>query len=185
MVFERELNLIKDDELRELTRSYMEEKVAPYFYTIGGALKSIHHPIFDHGEGGLVRHTKAVVMFAESLLELSSYKYLSDTYKDFVICACIVHDTCKYGVREYAKEEYADHARNAAKSFRLWGESKGYQVSEYLLSAIRCHMGQWSEPEDRPFTTIDRVVHLADYLASRTFIDIPFLHDEDGVDETI
>jgi hypothetical protein len=35
-------------------------------------------------------------------------------------------------------------------------------------------MGQWStEKEDRPFTNIDRCVHMADYMASRSFIDIP------------
>ena len=37
-------------------------------------------------------------------------------------------------------------------------------------------MGQWStDKEDRPFTQIDRCVHMADYMASRSFIDIPNL----------
>jgi hypothetical protein len=40
-------------------------------------------------------------------------------------------------------------------------------------------MGQWStEKEDRPFTSVDRCVHMADYIASRNFIDIPSIHDE-------
>ena len=50
--------------------------------------------------------------------------------------------------------------------------------SEFFLSAIRCHMGQWSEKEDRPFTNIDRCVHMADYMASRNFIDIPQIVEE-------
>ena len=50
--------------------------------------------------------------------------------------------------------------------------------SEFFLSAIRCHMGQWSEREDRPFTNIDRCVHMADYMASRNFIDIPQIAEE-------
>jgi hypothetical protein len=41
------------------------------------------------------------------------------------------------------------------------------------------HMGQWStEKEDRPFTSIDRCVHMADYMASRSFIDIPSISEE-------
>ena len=39
-------------------------------------------------------------------------------------------------------------------------------------------MGQWSERENRPFTNIDRCVHMADYMASRSFIDIPMVSDE-------
>jgi hypothetical protein len=40
-------------------------------------------------------------------------------------------------------------------------------------------MGQWStEKEDRPFTAVDRCVHMADYMASRSFIDIPSIMDE-------
>jgi hypothetical protein len=39
-------------------------------------------------------------------------------------------------------------------------------------------MGQWSEREDRPFTNIDRCVHMADYMASRNFIDIPQIVEE-------
>ena len=42
--------------------------------------------------------------------------------------------------------------------------------------AIRSHMGQWVENrDDRPFTNIDRLVHMADYIASRPFWDIPEL----------
>ena len=54
-----------------------------------------------------------------------------------------------------------------------------YKPSEFLLNAIRSHMGQWStEKEDRPFTNIDRCVHMADYMASRSFIDIPQITEE-------
>ena len=40
-------------------------------------------------------------------------------------------------------------------------------------------MGQWVEDkEDKPFTPLDRLVHLADYIASRSFIDIPCISEE-------
>ena len=179
-LFEREINLIVDEELRMAVKSYMEEAVPDYFWTDGASSSGKYHPQFAQGEGGLVRHTKAVVMFAEELLRMSSYAYMKEEYKDYVIAACIVHDTMKYGIDKFDKAEYKNHAANAAYYFGEWCFANyGFVCSEFLLNAIRSHMGQWStEREDRPFTNIDRCVHLADYMASRSFIDIPQITEE-------
>ena len=179
-LFEREINLIVDEELRMAVKSYMDEETPDYFWTDGASSSGKYHPKFSQGMGGLVRHTKAVVMFAEELLRMSSYAYMKDEYKDYVIAACILHDTCKYGIDEFDKAEYKNHAANAAKAFAEYAEQvMDYKPSEFLLNAIRSHMGQWStEKEDRPFTAIDRCVHMADYMASRSFIDIPQITEE-------
>lgn len=179
--FETEINLIVDEDLRMAVKSYMAECVADWFYESGASSSGKFHPCFSQGIGGLVRHTKAVVMFAQELLRMSSYAYMKPEYKDYVIAACIVHDTAKYGLSgEMDKEVYKDHARNGAIMFEKWCiDECDYHPSEYLLNAIRAHMGQWStEPEDRPFTNIDRCVHMADYIASRNFIDIPSITEE-------
>ena len=75
-----------------------------------------------------------------------------------------------------------------SNSFKNFCLEENYVCSEFLLNAIKSHMGQWTESrEDRPFTAIDRCVHLADYMASRSFIDIPCITEEYdrivGVDE--
>ena len=179
-LFERELDLIINEDLRMAVKSYMDEETPDYFWTDGASSSGKYHPQFAQGEGGLVRHTKAVVMFAEELLRMSSYAYMRDEYKDYVIAACIIHDTAKYGCSEYDKKAYKDHARNAAKAFADYCEQvMDYQPSEFLLNAVSAHMGQWStDKEDRPFTNIDRCVHMADYMASRSFIDIPQISEE-------
>ena len=178
--FEREINLIVNEDLRMAVKSYMEEAVPDYFWTDGASSSGKYHPKFSQGDGGLVRHTKAVVMFAEELLRMSSYAYMREEYKDYVIAACILHDTAKYGISEYDKAEYKNHASNASKAFAEYAEHvMDYKPSEFLLNAIVAHMGQWStEKEDRPFTNIDRCVHMADYMASRSFIDIPQITEE-------
>lgn len=178
-LFERELNLIQDEELRMVVKAYLIERVPDHFWEDGASSSGKYHPKFSQGVGGLVRHTKAVVMFAEELLRMSSYAYMKEEYKDYVIAACIVHDTMKYGLGEYDKNEYKNHARNAAYAFKMFAKECDYEVSEFLLNAIASHMGQWStEKEDRPFTNIDRCVHMADYMASRSFIDIPSIMEE-------
>lgn len=175
-LFERELDLIQNEDLRMLTKAYLNERVPQYFWEIGASSSGKYHPSFSQGMGGLVRHTKAVVMFAEELLRMSSYAYMKDEYKDYVIVACLIHDTCKYGKTEYNKAEYGDHAKNASELFTEFCAEEEYIPSEFLLNAVKSHMGQWStDPEDRPFSSIDRCVHMADYMASRSFIDIPNL----------
>jgi len=177
--FEREIALIKNEDYRKFIKHYLETYVPNYFWEIGASSSGKYHPQFSQGEGGLVRHTKAVVLFAEELLRMSSYMYMSEEHKDYVIMACIVHDTCKYGIVEYNKEDYKDHAKNASINIKVaWKKYFGELPSEFFLSAIKCHMGQWSERENRPFTNIDRCVHMADYMASRSFIDIPQIVEE-------
>lgn len=173
--FTREINLIKNEDFKSFMREFLDNYVPSYFAEIGASSSGKFHPKFSQGVGGLIRHTKAVVIFAEELLRMSSYAYMKDDYKDFVIMACIAHDTCKYGMTEYDKTEYPNHGKNAAKLLNMaWYEYFGIEAPEYLLSAIRSHMGQWTtDKEDRPFTNIDRCVHMADYMASRSFIDIP------------
>jgi hypothetical protein len=175
-LFEREINLIVDEDLRMVVKSYMEERTPDYFWTDGASSSGKYHPQFSQGKGGLVRHTKAVVMFAEELLRMSSYAYMKAEYKDYVIAACLLHDTVKYGMgKEIDKSAYADHGKNAAREFDHFAcHYCHYRPSEFLLNAIAAHMGQWTtDREDRPFTPIDRCVHMADYMASRAFIDIP------------
>ena len=179
--FERELNLIQNEELREAVASYLEEATPGYFWTDGASASGKFHPPFAQGVGGLVRHTKAGVLFAEELLRMSSYAYMKPEYKDYVIAGLLIHDTQKYGLgEEIDKAEYKNHARNASIAFAEYCE----QVFDFtphflLLNAVESHMGQWStEKEDRPFTNIDRCVHMADYMASRSFIDIPSITEE-------
>lgn len=178
--FKRELELIVDEDLRMAVKCYFDERVPKYFWEIGASSTGKFHPQFSQGEGGLVRHVKAVVMFAKELLRMSSYAYMPDAYKDYVIAACLIHDCAKYGMGdEMDKGAYKEHAPNGAKMFdQFMVDSYGVHAPEKLLDAVRTHMGQWSEKEDKPFTPIDRCVHMADYMASRSFLDIPVIWDE-------
>ena len=180
LYFKRELDLIMDEDLRMAVKCFFDERVPKYFWEIGASSSGKFHPQFSQGEGGLVRHVKAVVMFAEELLRMSSYAYLPDAYKDYIICACLIHDCTKYGMsNEMDKGAYKEHAPNGAKMFDAFMvEAYGVHAPEKLLDAVRTHMGQWSEKEDKPFTPIDRCVHMADYMASRSFLDIPTIWEE-------
>ena len=185
-IFTKEIALINDATLQRFTRYYLDNWTPDIFWTTGASASGKFHPDFAKGEGGLVRHTKAVVMFCDELMRMSQWAYMTDARKDIAIMACIFHDTCKYGMtNEVETSEYKNHAENAAinvekawnEYFDKWG-NPNTQCPYELTQAIRSHMGQWStNRDDRPFTPVDRLVHLADYVASRNFLSIPVLED--------
>lgn len=185
-IFTKEIALIKDATLKRFTHYYLNNWTPDIFWTTGASASGKFHPEFAKGDGGLVRHTKAVVMFCDELMRMSQWAYMTDARKDIAIMACIFHDTCKYGMtNEVDTSEYKNHAENAAINVELaWNEyfdkysNPNVKCPYELTQAIRSHMGQWStNRDDRPFTPIDRLVHLADYVASRNFLSIPELED--------
>ena len=179
--FEREILLIENEDLQNFARWFFDNFVGAWFWQSGASASGKYHPEFTHGEGGLVRHTRAVCMVCEELLRMSTYAYMKPDYKDYARLACLLHDTRKYGRGdEEDKDCYKEHGAIAADDVRMaWFEFFGAHAPDLLLMAITSHMGQWVENrEDRPFTNIDRLVHLSDYIASRPFWDIPTLTDE-------
>lgn len=186
--FETEIANITNENYQAFVKHYLTHYTPNYFWKIGASSTGKFHPAFSQGVGGLVRHTKAVSIFCEELLRMSQWAYMTDDRKDLARVACILHDTCKYGVHdEMEKENYKFHATAAA--FRVkdaWQELFDEEAPYELVQAIRSHMGQWStEKDDRPFTPIDRLVHMADYIASRNFIDIPSISEEwDNANDT-
>ena len=179
--FDHEIEFIQSEELRDFVRYYFDCWTPAYFWTIGASSSGKFHPAMSQGEGGLVRHTKAVAWFCEELLRMSQWAYLTDERKDYARVACLLHDTAKYGKSEYDKEQYSHHGENASELveqawneyFDKW-ENPDVRCPYELTQAIKSHMGQWTHDKaNRPFTPVDRLVHLSDYVASRAFINIP------------
>ena len=180
--FHREIANIVDINLQDFTRYFFDSCVGAWFWESGASASGKYHPAFTHGEGGLVRHTRAVAMVWEELLRMSTYAYMKEEYKDYARVACLLHDTRKYGSGDTEdKSCYSNHGKLAADAVvtaweDFWG---GVRCPELLTLAIRSHMGQWvPDKDERPFTNIDRLVHLSDYIASRSFWDIPTLTKE-------
>lgn len=178
--FKVEIERITDENLREFVKFYLENYTPAYFWHIGASSSGKYHPAFSQGEGGLVRHTKAACLFLEDLLRMSSYAYMGTEKHDLCRVALILHDTIKYGFDvEMDKTEYSKHAVNAAHNVAsAWEEYFGREAPYLLTQAIRSHMGQWSDLEDKPFTQMDRAVHMADYMSSRSYIDIPEIRED-------
>lgn len=184
LYFQTELERITDLTLRDFCARFLDERVGAWFWESGASSSGKFHPVFSQGIGGLVRHVKAACMFLEELLRLSRWSYMPEEYKDYARVAILLHDCAKYGNdNELDKEAYPQHGAICAEMVEnFWHEayeSMYGKLPDLIPMAIRSHMGQWvTDRKDRPFTAIDQLVHYADYISSRNFIDIPSITAE-------
>lgn len=176
----RELALIRNDIIRTLTRAVLD--AAPTcFWLMPASTTGKYHPEHSLGEGGLIRHTKAVVHLTLHLLDMEGIDPATDTH-DIAIAAAILHDCCKKNDME--KYTAFDHPLRAAgliestyDSMQLGFDAetakKYYPHARTLMALVAAHMGRWNtNPRSgktlpRPATPLQRLLHTADYLASR------------------
>ena len=143
-----------------------------------------YHPQFALGDGGLARHTVALVRILNHIFGVESVaNKFTSRERDLLRVAGIAHDMMKSGTQEeYEKNKYTkfDHPLRAANMVR---DLKGLPIEEkeYIASAIESHMGQWNESKrdpgiilPKPETDAQILLHVCDYLASRKDIDVKF-----------
>lgn len=169
--FESVLSLIKNDEIRNFCELLLTD-ANDYFFEKPASSTGKYHPKYALGNGGLARHSIAVALIMNDILETNCYKFTSDE-KDLLICAAIIHDIKKYGngnssftVKNHP-ELAGDYVINESKNAKLKSE---YAV--FISEAVLTHMGQFGNEE--PKTDAQKLLHIADCLASRKYIEVNF-----------
>ena len=195
-MFSKELETFKNDDIKEFAKILIDS--APdYFFHVAASSTGKYHPKYALGEMGLLRHTKAVIRFYNHLMEVEQNNSMfTEREIDLGRIACLVHDMLKSGTYEYYNEKsnngenvvftVFDHPLLAAKQIMSY---KGKYLSEeelrFIALAVGSHMGQWNTNKHeldvvlpKPKTEMQKIVHIADYLASRKDIDISFIDDD-------
>ena len=174
--FSDELKLIQNTEIRKFTED-MLSKLPEYFWVTPAAKRATHHPDYARTENGLVKHTISAVNIAYDLVTRNDMFASCKNYSDHIVSALILHDGCKSG--KLSEGKYAvDHPLLIGELIR---ESYNDKNSELICSLISSHMGQWNtnfgsniEILPKPQNVLQSIVHLADYLASRRYLDFNF-----------
>lgn len=184
-VFNTELNYIKNVDYKESAKILLE-LLPMYFYEIAASTTGKYHPKFALGEQGLIRHTKVAVLMGHILLENNCIGHsFNDREKDLMLIALLLHDGLKTG-KEYSKYTIHEHPIVAA-DFVKENASKTKLTEEdanFIANVIETHMGEWNTNKYSnvvlpvPSNKYQRFVHMADYLASRRFIDVEFNGNE-------
>lgn len=187
-VFEKELYLIKDEKIRNFTLSCLERAPA-YFYYCAASLSGKYHSPFGQGDGGLVRHTKALCHFSYQLVVECDPFQLSKKF-DLIISAGILHDLFKYGTR-MSYDEYLHHGEIAAKQIYEWGKGiiDEEQLSE-ITNMILFHLGIYEKRsntlpwQDKVVKKSHHLIQVCDIMSSRKDINIIGLFDDTDVKKT-
>lgn len=180
--FQNEIDCIKNETIKEIAAKMVSELIPDYFWEVAASSTGKYHPSYALGEGGLYRHTLAAVRIAIGMFPLTKY---TDNEKDKIILALIMHDSFKHGV-QYSKYTKAEHPVIAAGQIqtycKIWlPECYGSDFGESIAQLVLTHMGQWNtdwktkkEIMPKPSTSMQKYVHMCDYLASRKYLEFNF-----------
>lgn len=182
-IFDSILNTIENEDIRHFAEECIET-IPDYFWEVGASSTGKYHPQYALGELGLARHTCALVRFLNHILNVDCFgdKFTSRE-KDLMRVAGMMHDTRKSGDdTDYAKSKYTkfDHPLLAANEIRSLIGFISPEELEIVTTTIESHMGQWNTDKRSsvvlplPTNKYQKMVHLADYLASRKDIEVLF-----------
>lgn len=175
--FVKELQLIEDKELNKFAKDIIKSADDRFFIEPASS-SGKYHPEFARVIGGLLLHTKAVVFFLKEILRSEMYE-IDKHHQELLIIAAIAHDIKKYGEEGKDTHTVNNHPELAAKYVEeVNKKSKILKKDElkYLQRAIITHMGIFGN--EKPKTDDEKLLHLADMLASRKEIDLEFSKEE-------
>lgn len=182
-IFDSILDTIENSDIRYFAEQCIET-IPDYFWEVGASSTGKYHPKYALGELGLARHTCALVRFLNHIFNVECFgSKFSSREKDLMRVAGMMHDTRKSGDDEtYNNNKYTkfDHPLLAANEIRTLIGFISEEELELVAIMIESHMGQWNTDKRSktilplPENKYQKMIHLADYLASRKDIDVLF-----------
>lgn len=211
-LFIKEINLIKNKHMQNIVKETLDSS-PECIQTIPSSSSGKYHPnyaitvgeILDNGdiiEGGLVKHIKATVGIAYSMIDSDVLKGLlktekdefnSNLYADVVYAALILHDCCKPDDTPKHSTRF-DHplvgAELFVKTFKKYikeatlfeGDVDYFKKAIPLVSqCIKSHMGIYTTAPyargivlPKPSSVLEWFVHSCDLLSSRKYLEFDF-----------
>lgn len=177
---------VKFDDVRDFMKQCIET-IPEYWFHVPASSTGKYHPEYALGDGGLMRHTIALLRFFERLMRNDMYgKAFTEREADLMRVACLMHDSRKSGSDEdFSKSKYTrfDHPLLAAEVVRSIQTSYiSDEEKETIANAIESHMGQWNVDTygksgvvlPVPANKFQKIVHTVDYLAAQKGIEVKF-----------
>ena len=175
--FRDEVENIHNPEWREACYKMLEQ-LPTYFWVVPASSSGKYHPSCDLGPGGLVRHSVMVCKMAVEFLMSELFIPNTDENQDKVRIAALFHDCMKQG-KECTGHTVFDHPTLGAEFIKehLNGIVDDESLAE-ICSAVASHMGKWNTSNYAPdvvlpipSTEMEKLIHAADFTASRKFIN--------------
>lgn len=170
-VFETELNLIANNEIRNLVVEVLQ--LAPrYFWEVPSSTSGKHHPPDENKPGGKVLHTKRAVYIAYQLARMEN---LSELESDLLLAAMVIHDIYSQGPDDIPSQETdPSHPLLVRKKTAPLAGAPYY---DDVMSIVEAHMGRWGPviPESK----LQCLAHTADYISSRREVRVDVRYEKE------
>ena len=175
--FKDEIDKICDEKLRTAALDALED-VPNYFWKVPASSSGKYHPKCDLGDGGLVRHSIMVSRVAVDLLTAEIFLRDTDYNRDLVRITALFHDIMKQGTGNTGHTVF-NHPILASDFLKEYLEDADVDKCsiEMICSGLSTHMGKWTTSScmpdivlDAPKTDFEKLIHTADYVASRKYI---------------
>lgn len=175
-IFDRELQEIDNIHVRDFVRNILTV-IPERFWTEPASSTGKYHPSSSLGYMGLVRHTKQVFWIAKTMRDTKMFEQANF---NVVLAACLLHDAWKYyGASKFT---YKNHASLAVEKIdgivaltgcfkTLLPDGSNPDWYNLLLECIQAHNGKFTSEWTGEFNLEQKLVHLADMLASRPFLN--------------
>ena len=178
------LDTFENHDIKEFALVLLDD-LPEYIWHVGASSTGKYHPEYSLGDMGLMRHQIAVARFLNFFFELEQYNSkLTSRERDLMRLAGLVHDGRKSGSQEdYEKSKYTkfNHPLLMAEVVRSFdGQYLTHDELELVADTISRHMGAWNTDKKsgielpKPNNKFARMVHVADYLASRKCLTMDF-----------
>lgn len=182
-LFEKEIAYMEIENIKDFFKKAIT-LVPNYFFEVPAASSGKFHSVLECGFGGLVYHTRSVAKVANYLVNLQQYKSkLNEVEKDCVICAALLHDCLKHDWENktgFSVHQHPILAAEFVKTDERLDEIVSDKIRTMIGDAVASHSGEWTTSKrskvvlPSPQTLVQELVHLSDYIASRSDIHILF-----------
>lgn len=189
-IFDSLLDTFENEDIKTFAKECIEA-IPNYFWDVGASSTGKYHPQYALGDLGLARHTCALVRFLNHILSIDCYKNdFTSRERDLLRVAGIMHDSRKSGNDEdFLKNKFTkfNHPILAADEIRTIIGFIPEEEIELVATTIESHMGQWNTDKRSkdvlplPENKYQKILHLADYLASRKDVEMLFKDEEKAV----
>jgi HD superfamily phosphohydrolase YqeK len=160
---------IRDNSIRSWTMGFMS-RAPQAFWDKPASSTGKYHKADENGVDGQVIHTLRVCAIAEHLVRMAD---LSEIERDILISAATLHDICKYGIEGQSEHTLSEHPQ-LVKS--LWEKNllvlPKCEYDVQIIDTILQHSGRWGGLPHPPPTKLGKLLHIADFIASRYNITV-------------
>lgn len=179
-IFQPELSQIENQEVLKILDNVFN-KILPQHKLLPASSSGKYHPLSDLGAGGLIRHSKVVFQIVVELIRATP---VLESESEEIMAAALIHDLCKYPDPNNYENSSFTHPVDMAELIRK-ENFRNFRAGT-IARLVQSHMGIWNKMEKYypgvelpvPNEFDELIVHYADLIASRRWIDFKF--DDNG-----